>query len=63
VARPRAELVERAPDAVAALIEDVRVNHRGGHVYVAEQFLDGPDVVAGLQQVRRERVALMPRAA
>ena len=33
------------------------VDHRRGHVLVAEQLLDGADVVARLRQVRREGVA------
>jgi hypothetical protein len=48
--------VERALDAAAAPVQDVRVDHRRAHVGVPEQLLDGPDVVPGLQQVRRERV-------
>jgi hypothetical protein len=34
----------------------VRVDHRGRHIRVAEEFLHGPDVVSGLEQVGRERV-------
>ena len=36
---------------------DVRVNLRGAEVLVAEQRLDAPQVRAGVQQMRRERVA------
>jgi len=38
------------------LIQHVRVDHRGAHVAVAEQFLDRPDVIAGFEQMRRKRV-------
>ncbi len=34
----------------------MRVNHRRAHVLMAEQFLDGPDVVALLQEMGREGV-------
>jgi hypothetical protein len=37
-------------------IEDMRVDHGGGHVAVPEELLDCADVVAVLQQVRRKRV-------
>lgn len=40
----------------AALVEHVGVNHRGVDASESEQFLDGPDVVAILEQVRGERV-------
>jgi len=30
---------------------------------MTEQFLHRPDVVAGLEQMRRKAMALMPRAA
>lgn len=39
------EVVQRAEDTLPALSEHVRVNHRGGHVGMAQQFLDGADVV------------------
>src|SRR5437773_5996396 len=43
--------VEGAADAPAAAIEDVGVDHGRGHVAVAEELLDGADVIAGLQEV------------
>ena len=49
--------VEGAPDAERAAVEDVGVDHGGGDVAVAEEFLDGADVVAGLKEVGREAVA------
>jgi hypothetical protein len=41
----------------------MRVDHRGGHVLVAEQLLDGSDVAAVLEEVGREGVPLMPHPA
>ena len=38
----------------------MRVDHRRTHVVVAKQLLHGADVVARLQQVRRETVAGRP---
>ena len=49
--------VQRAAYAPAAFVEHVCVDHRRPHVSVAKQFLDGADVVASLEQVRRERVS------
>ena len=34
----------------------MRVDHGGLHVLVPEQFLHGPNIVAGFQQLRGERV-------
>ena len=34
----------------------MRINHGGSDIAVAEQFLDGADVVIGLQQVARKTV-------
>jgi len=50
-------LIERAADAEGAAIEDVGVDHGGRDVAVAQKLLDGPDVVAGFEQVRGEAVA------
>ena len=44
-------------DAEGAAVEDVGVDHGGGDVAVAEELLDGADVVAGLEQVGGEGVA------
>ncbi len=49
--------VEGADDAAPAFVEDVGVDHGGGHVAVAEQFLHGADVIAGFEQVGGEAVA------
>jgi hypothetical protein len=49
--------IERAAHAAGASIEDVGVDHRRADVLVAHEFLDRADVVAALQEVRRERMA------
>ena len=41
--------IEGTPDAEATFVQDVRVDHRGCDVGVPEQFLNGPDVVAGVE--------------
>jgi hypothetical protein len=51
------EAVEGAFDAEAAAVEDVGVDHGGGDVAVAKEFLDGADVVAGFEKVGGEGVA------
>ena len=48
---------------MTTLIQHVRVDHRGAHVAVSQQFLNRPDVVPGLEQMGGKRMALMPRAA
>jgi hypothetical protein len=42
--------------SVAALVEDMGVDHRRADVPMPEQFLNRPDVVAVFQQVRGECV-------
>ena len=54
--------VEGASDTESTAVQYVGIDHGRGHVAVAEQFLDGSDVLAGFEQVRREGVALIPRA-
>jgi len=49
-------VTERAPHADAWSVEDVGVDHRGGHVFVAEQFLYCANVISIFEQVRGERV-------
>ena len=48
--------VEGAADGVGAALEDMGVYHGGADVFVAEEFLDGADVVAAFQQVGGEGV-------
>ena len=50
------EGVGGAADSPAAAVEDVGVDHRRLQVPMAEQLLDGADVVAVLQQVGGEAV-------
>jgi hypothetical protein len=53
--------IEWAADAERSSVQDVGVDHGGGDVAVAEEFLDGADVVAGLALVRpswREQITI-----
>jgi hypothetical protein len=56
--------VQWALHAQTAPIQHMRVYHRRAHVAMAQQVLDRPDVLARLQQMRRERMAkrVRPRA-
>ena len=49
--------VQGTPDPSATLVQDMGVDHGGADVFVAEELLDGTDVVAVFQEVGRERVA------
>jgi hypothetical protein len=49
--RSNTEVVQGAWNALAALLQDVGVDHGGGHIVVPEQLLNGADVGAALQQV------------
>jgi hypothetical protein len=44
------------------LLQDVRVDHRRGHIIVPEQVLNGADVGTALQQVGSEGMALIQRS-
>jgi hypothetical protein len=57
------ELVGRAADTKGPEFQNMGVDHCGGDVCVAEEFLDGPDVLPVLEKVRCERMALMPSSA
>jgi hypothetical protein len=48
---------EWAADPTGAVTQDVRVDHRRRDVAVAQEFLDGPDVVSTFEQMRGKRVA------
>ena len=39
------------------MLQDVGVDHRGGNIAVAQELLDGSNVVATFQEVRDEGVA------
>src|SRR5690606_41652080 len=49
--RPILLTIQRAADSVAAAVEDVGIDLGSGDVLVAEQLLDGAQVVAVLVQV------------
>ena len=49
--------VHGAADAEATPVEDVSVDHRRGDAPVAQELLDGPDVVACLEEMGGEGVA------
>jgi hypothetical protein len=55
-------LIQWRANAASALVEDVRVDHRRRDIRVAEQLLHRPNVIAGLQQVRRKRVPAISSA-
>jgi len=46
-----------ASDACGAQVEDVGVDHGGADIAVAEELLDGPDVMVVLQQMGGEGMA------
>jgi hypothetical protein len=50
-------LVERAADADAPAIEDMRIDHCRADIPVSQQFLDRTDVRARFEEVRGESVA------
>ena len=45
------EVVQGTENALAALLQDMGVNHRCGKIVVSEQLLNGADVGAALEQV------------
>ena len=49
--------VERAPDAEGTGLEDVGIDHGGADVLVAEEGLDGADVVTGFEEMGGEAMA------
>lgn len=48
--------VERAADAERPGLEDMGIDHGGADIVVPEEFLDGPDIGAGLEEVGGETV-------
>ena len=48
--------VQRAVDGQAAALDDVGVDHGGGDIFVAQQFLDGPNIITGFKEVGGKRV-------
>ena len=49
-------LVERAADVDAGTVQHMGVNHGRSDVFVAQQFLNGTNVVPVFKQVRSEAV-------
>ena len=48
------KIIQRAGYALAALLDDMGVNHRSSNVGMTQEFLDGADVRAPLQEVCRK---------
>jgi hypothetical protein len=53
----RAQPIRGTQHAQATAIQDMRVHHGRPHILVPQQLLHRPDVVPGLQQMRRSRPA------
>ena len=41
---------------MAAFVQHVRILHGGAEIFVTEQFLNGPNVISGLEKMRGERM-------
>lgn len=50
------QAIDRTPQSMATFVQDLRVYHGGADLLVPEQFLERPDVVARLKEVRGERM-------
>ena len=48
--------VEGTPHATSAAVQHVRIDHRRADIAMPQQLLDRPDVIPGLEQMRRKRV-------
>ncbi len=57
------ERIQRAVYRKPALVKDVGIDHSGAHIFMAEEVLDGPDVVAVFQEMGGETVAEGMRGA
>ena len=44
--------VQRTADALAAAIEDMRINHCGAHIFVPQKLLDRSDIIPALRKMR-----------
>ena len=51
--------IQRTRHTFAAVVQHMGVNHRRRHIFVGKQFLNGANVIAALQQMRRERMPIM----
>ena len=56
---PDGEIIQWAHDSVAALLQDVGVDHGGTDVRVSQQGLDGANVRAPVQEIGGEAVTPM----
>jgi hypothetical protein len=59
---PPSEPIRRAKHSFAAAIQNVRINHGSAYISMAEQLLNGANVVAVFQQMRCKRMAERVRA-
>jgi hypothetical protein len=51
------QLIQRTAHSQSASIQHMRIHHGGLHIFVPEELLDGPDLVALQQQMRGKTVA------
>ena len=49
-------MVDRATNVEARAVANVGINHRGGEIFVPEEFLDGPDIITILQKMGSKTV-------
>jgi hypothetical protein len=54
--RSSSSWVERTTNPLAASLQHVRVAHRRTDVFMAQEFLDGPDIIAIFQQMGSKRM-------
>lgn len=57
------DAVRGAAHRAAPPVQDMGVDHRGAHILVAQELLDGPDVVAILEEVGGKGVSERVRGA
>jgi hypothetical protein len=57
--RSSSSWVERTTNPLAASLQHVRVAHRRTDVFMAQEFLDGPDIIAIFQQMGSKRMATL----
>jgi hypothetical protein len=51
------ELIKRTTNTLPTTIENMGVNHRCANIFMPEQFLNGADVIAVLEQMRGKTMA------
>ena len=57
----RSQRINWATNALAAFVQNVSVDHRGGHVRVAEEFLHGSNVITRFEEMCRKRMVVLER--